>query len=176
MSLTSTDDRPLREPETMKVADLIDYILAHFHARHRAELPDLVALARKVERVHHDVPEAPLGLGDALEHFRDDLEWHMQKEEQVLFPAMRQGVGGAIVHPIGVMRGEHENHARVIAKIRTLTCNFTIPEGACGSWQRLYADVERLCANLCEHMRIENEILFPRFEIARMSGCTCAHS
>ena len=95
----------------MRVGDLIDYILAHFHARHRAELPDLVALARKVERVHHDVSEAPLGLGDALERIRDDLEWHMQKEEQVLFPAMRQGGngGGKLDHGsggIGPLRAE----------------------------------------------------------------------
>jgi regulator of cell morphogenesis and NO signaling len=175
MSLPKAEFQPAPQPETMTVASLVAHILANFHARHRAELPDLVALARKVENVHHDVPEAPLGLADALEHISDDLEWHMQKEEQVLFPAMLQGVGGAISHPIAVMRGEHESHVEAIAAIEALTRNFAVPDGACGNWQRLFAGARSLCADLREHMRIENDILFPRFEIAAKAVCTCAH-
>ena len=160
----------------MSVDGLLDHILARYHARHRAELPDLIALARKVERVHHDVPEAPLGLADALERMSGDIDAHMQKEEHVLFPAMRRGHAGGLSAPIAVMRGDHDHHADDIAELAALTRGFSVPEGACGSWQRLYAGVSDFCGELQEHMRIENEVLFPRFELAATSRCTCSHS
>jgi regulator of cell morphogenesis and NO signaling len=160
----------------MSVDGLLDHILARYHARHREELPDLIALARKVERVHHDVPEAPLGLADALGRITADIDAHMQKEEHVLFPAMRSGHAGGLSAPIGVMRGDHARHTDDIAKLEALTRGFNLPEGACGSWQRLYAGVSGFCNELQEHMRIENEVLFPRFELAQTSRCTCSHS
>lgn len=160
----------------MSVDGLLDHILARYHARHREELPDLIALARKVERVHHDVPEAPLGLADALERIAADIDAHMQKEEHVLFPAMRSGHAGSLSAPIAVMRGDHAHHTDDIAELETLSRGFNLPDGACGSWQRLYAGVSDFCDELQEHMRIENEVLFPRFELAQASRCTCSHS
>ncbi len=162
--------------DTMNVDGLIDHLLAQYHERHRADLPELIFLAQKVERVHHDVPEAPLGLAAALERIAGDIDAHMQKEERVLFPAMRQGLGGALAAPISVMRDDHAHHDADIAELRTLTNGFAVPEGACGSWRRLMAGVEQFCGDLAEHMRIENDVLFPRFEIAAKSRCTCAHS
>jgi iron-sulfur cluster repair protein YtfE (RIC family) len=40
---------------------LIDHILNRYHETHRAELEWLIPLAQKVERVHGDHEEAPLG-------------------------------------------------------------------------------------------------------------------
>jgi regulator of cell morphogenesis and NO signaling len=159
----------------LNVAALIDHILSHYHEIHRQELPELVALARKVERVHHDVPEAPLGLADVLERLSDELNTHMRKEEIVLFPAMRQGVKEDIMQPITMLRHDHEEHEGTIRLLEDLAKGFAVPEGACGSWQRLYADLKKLCGDINEHIRVENEILFPRFELTTKSGCICAH-
>ena len=41
--------------------------------------------------------------------------------------------------PISVMMHEHEDHDQAIARLEELTNNFELPEGACGSWTRLYA-------------------------------------
>lgn len=62
-----------REP-----AALIDHILERYHETHRRELPELVRLAQKVERVHASHPDAPIGLAAALEHMAIELETHMQ--------------------------------------------------------------------------------------------------
>ncbi len=40
---------------------------------------------------------------------------------------------------------------------------FQLPADACGSWRSLYAGVEKFADDLATHIRIENEILFPRF-------------
>lgn len=160
---------------TLPPAALIDYILTRFHDRHRAELPELIALADKVERVHADAADVPHGLAAVLRRVAGELESHMQKEELVLFPAIRQGGGAGLVHPIAVMRQDHREHEESIATLRSMTNGFTAPDGACGSWLRLYAGIAKLCSDLTEHIGVENDILFPRFEIAATHRCTCAH-
>jgi regulator of cell morphogenesis and NO signaling len=161
-------------PATLKVPALIDHILARYHAIHRQELPELIALAHKVERVHHDVADAPLGLASALEQLLTELNQHMRKEENILFPAMRRGAGNGILAPIAVMRDDHSAHIDAFAEIEAIARNFVIPEGACRSWQRLYAGASKLSDDLREHIHIENDILFPRFEVAAKPGCTCS--
>lgn len=163
------------DPATMTVTDLLDHIEARFQEAHRQLLPELVALARKVERVHHDVADAPLGLAEALERLGLALDMHMDMEAHVLFPAMRHNLHSTVAHPIALMRSEHEGYEQEIAAVAALAHHGVVPEGACGSWQRLYAGVAALCATLREQIRIENEILFPRFEIAAATRCTCAH-
>jgi regulator of cell morphogenesis and NO signaling len=151
----------------LSVNDLADHIVHRYHDKHREQLPELVALASKVERVHHDVAAAPRGLAEALKRLRIELESHMQKEEQVLFPAMRHGVTDMIRQPISVMRHEHDHHGATLSEIDRLTNGFEVPEGACGSWQRLYAGLSELSDDIREHIAIENELLFPRFELDR---------
>ena len=145
---------------------LIALILTRYHAVHRAELPGLVALARKVESVHAEHPEVPSGMAEALAYLRQAMEDHMAKEEMILFPAMRAGGGPGIESPIAVMRADHDDHAEEVALIRELTLDFTPPEHACGSWRRLYEGTAKLFDDLAAHIALENEVLFPRFEPA----------
>ena len=143
--------------------DIIAYILERFHNGHRRDLPGLIVLARKVESVHGNHPEAPNGLADFLDEVAESLEEHMQKEEQILFPMLRNGGNPMISHPIGMMRMEHDDHVINLGKLLALTHGLKAPEGACGSWRALYEGLSELSAELKEHIRIENEILFPRF-------------
>jgi len=39
-----------------------------------------------------------------------------------------------------------------------------VPDGACDSWRALYAGLAKLAEDLTDHIHIENNILFPRFE------------
>ena len=89
--------------------DLIDHILARYHEVHRQQLPELIRLAMKVEQVHADSPDCPTGLADHLRDMRQELESHMQKEEQVLFPMLARGHGAMAVMPITMMRMEHDD-------------------------------------------------------------------
>ena len=57
----------------------------------------------------------------------------------MLFPMINQGVGRGAAMPISVMMHEHEEHDQAIARLEELTNNFELPEGACGSWTRLYS-------------------------------------
>lgn len=156
------------EAPTESVA-LIDHILSRFHETHRREMPELVKLAKRVESVHRDHPRVPAGLATLLEKARSELEDHMAKEEQVLFPAMRAGYPGSLDMPIHVMRHEHDHHAQTIRALEAMTDGFVPPDGACRSWQALYAGVGKLVSDLMEHIHLENNVLFPRFQKAGRS-------
>lgn len=145
-------------------AELIALIVTRFHETHRRELPELIRLARRVDAVHGDREGAPVGLAAVLEALAAELESHMQKEEQVLFPAMLRGGHPMIVHPIDAMRHEHDDAGELLHKVEDLTNGGTTPEGACNTWRALYAGTRKFADDLMEHIHLENNVLFPRFE------------
>jgi regulator of cell morphogenesis and NO signaling len=149
---------------THDAAALTEHIETRYHARHRAQLPELAALAEKVEAVHAGAPEAPAGLAALLRSMIGDMEAHMKKEELILFPAIRQGGRPGIDQPIAVMRADHDDHAAEVARIRQLTRDLTLPVGACRKWTALYECLGAFIGDLEEHMRLENDVLFPQFE------------
>ncbi|MGE0748934.1 MAG: DUF542 domain-containing protein, partial [Rhodospirillales bacterium] len=114
-------------------AALIEHILSRYHAVHRHELPELIRLARTVEKVHARHPACPAGLADALEEVAAELESHMQREEIVLFPLMRQGGHPMIAHPIACMRHEHDAHGARLRHLETLTHGCVTPADGCAT-------------------------------------------
>jgi len=142
---------------------MIGVIETRFHAVHRQELPELVKLAKRVEAVHAQHPAMPRGIAALLQGLADELEAHMQKEEQILFPMMRRGGHPMIRQPIAVMLAEHDNAGEQLHRLEELTGHFATPEGACPTWQALYAGAGKFADDLMEHIHTENNVLFPRF-------------
>ena len=140
------------------------YIEEHFHARHRADLPEILALATRVETVHEGDPDVPQGLASLLRQMIGELEVHMKKEELILFPAIRRGGMPGIENPIAMMRADHDDHGSDIERIRAMTRDFALPAEACGTWRSLYARLGSFVSDLQEHIRLENDVLFPQFE------------
>ncbi len=159
---------------------LIDHILARYHEVHRAQLPELIRMARRVEAVHREHPDVPAGLADFLEHMEQELLSHMQKEEQVLFPMLKAGGNPMVVHPIGMMRHEHVDHGQSLERLAALTHDATPPVEACNTWRALYAGIAQLNEDLINHIHLENNVLFPQFETPQPAqgcgsgGCGCA--
>lgn len=151
-------------PATPNASELVDHILTRFHEVHRQQLPELIRMARRVEAVHRDHPQVPLGLADHLEAMEGELLEHMAKEEQILFPMLKAGGNPMVVHPIGMMRHEHVSHGAQLEKLAQLTSQHQPPSGACNTWQALYAGTARLTEDLIEHIHTENNLLFPQFE------------
>lgn len=143
-------------------AELIDHILHRFHDRHRIQLPELVRLARRVEQVHGDRPDCPVGLANHLDNMQRELDSHMMKEEQILFPLLRQDMHAGVGGPVSVMRVEHDQHGDALEVINTLTHNITPPGNACNTWRALYRGLEELREDLMQHIHLENNVLFSR--------------
>ena len=145
-------------------AELTRHIERRYHARHREQLPELAAMAARVEALHAGAPQVPAGLSQLLRRLIGELEVHMKKEELLLFPAMRGQAADRLATPIGEMRHDHDDHGAFLDEVAQLTNDHTLPEGACRSWQALYAGTAQLRADLMEHIHLENNVLFPRFE------------
>jgi regulator of cell morphogenesis and NO signaling len=141
---------------------LVDFIEEHYHRRLRADLPELIAMATKVERVHAEKPTCPSGLAARLCSMHESVLEHLAKEEQVLFPMVRAGYTAQVGGPVRVMEQEHEEHGRNLAYLRELTGDFTAPAEACATWKALYLRLSRFADELMEHIHLENNILFPR--------------
>lgn len=160
MTLALFDPNELSHWHDAPVSDVIAYLVSHFHEVHREQLPALIALSRKVERVHADHPMCPVGLADALEALYQELESHMLKEEQVLFPMLARGLSEQLRAPVSVMRMEHDEQDKAVAALESITGNGLLPDDACGSWRRLYYDLDAFRIDLVRHIRLENEVLF----------------
>ncbi|CAH0130954.1 DUF542 domain-containing protein [Roseomonas sp. CECT 9278] len=140
---------------------LIDHIIARYHEVHRAQVPELIRLARRVEAVHRDHPDAPRGLADLLTRIEWEMGDHMQKEEQGLFPMLRVGHGPAMA--MELMRDEHDDHGARLRELEAITHGHEPPEDACNSWRALYAGTAQFAEDLTQHIHLENNVLFPRF-------------
>ena len=150
------------EWKSMTLEQMIDEILESFHKKHREDLQVLIPLAKKVESVHSDHSESPQGLGAFLERLLFELESHMQKEEQILFPMIKSGKGAMATGPISVMMHEHVGHGENLGRLKELAKDYKLPEGACGSWTALYRGVSTLEREIREHIATENNLLFPK--------------
>ena len=161
--LASLSRSPEGEPDWRheSTGTLIEHILERFHERHREQFPELIQLASRVERVHGNKPGCPLGLAEHLWNMQQELESHMLKEEQILFPMLQRGIQVPQTHgPIAVMRYEHDQHGAALAQLAALTNDITPPANACNTWRALYRGLEELRDDLMEHIHLENNILF----------------
>jgi regulator of cell morphogenesis and NO signaling len=144
------------------LAELIDFIEGGYHERHRADLPELIAMATKVEKVHAEKPTCPHNLAAHLRSVHTAILDHLAKEEQILFPMIRSGYLGQVDAPIRVMEQEHEDHGRNLAYVRSLAHDFIAPPESCNTWKALYLRLNRFSDELMEHIHLENNVLFPR--------------
>jgi regulator of cell morphogenesis and NO signaling len=175
-SVSLTRDDVMSDWASEPLGALIDHILARFHTELKQELPRLATLVEKVAAVHgaHH-PDTLPALKDTFLSLKDELEAHLEKEERVLFPYVREletaarGLRPTLSIPlglasgaIGVMEREHDVAGLALTTIRRLTDGFRPPDDACGSVRALYAGLETLETDLHNHIHLENNILFPR--------------
>lgn len=151
---------------------LADYIVNTHHTYVTKTLPDLLAYADKVSKVHGGHHPELIAIKDLLDEINAELTVHMVKEERVLFPFIKKLVAsdkelqselaGNIQSPIKMMEMEHEMVGKNLEQIRALSKNYTLPEDACASYSLLYRKLEEFEEDLHLHVHLENNILFPK--------------
>jgi regulator of cell morphogenesis and NO signaling len=168
LSAQPTDDG--RDWSRAVLTELTDHIELNHHGYLKRELPRLAALVQKVAAVHGSAHPKLLDVRETFTRFAAELEAHMCKEEQVLFPAIRRIDAGAdpradranLTDPIGAMEHEHDDAGRDLARLRELTDSYAPPPGACNTYRAMLAGLEELEHDMHRHVHKENSILFPR--------------
>jgi regulator of cell morphogenesis and NO signaling len=138
------------------VPELIAHIVERFHETHRRELRILASLAREL---------GPRGtdLAEHLALMTTALELHMFKEEMRLFPMMEQGGNALIGRLIEDLEGDHRAHAQAISRLEALAGGLSGHPGPGEGADALQAGAAKLVADLQAHIRLEEDVLFPRF-------------
>jgi regulator of cell morphogenesis and NO signaling len=160
---------------TWDVSTLVSYIVGNHHAFVRQFLPILLAHTQKVAAVHGRTHPELVEVTRLFSDVAREMTAHMLKEEQILFPYIldmeqaRAGEGqlpsapfGTVRKPIRMMEAEHESVGDAMAKIRSLTSDYAIPDGACTTYRVCLQELEAFERDLHEHVHLENNMLFPK--------------
>lgn len=175
LSTASQLEREAPNLSTATLAELIDHIVGKHHSFTRLELDRLNALLKKVCMAYGESHRELWEIQTLFDELTADLEVHMRKEEQVLFPyvirteaSVQQSLPlvhapfGTVANPVRMMMMEHDRAGELLKQIRALSGNYVPPADACMSYQTLYNALEALEKDLHQHIHLENNILFPR--------------
>ena len=160
---------------TATMGELIDHLVTTHHAYLYRELPRLAELAGRVVDAHGNRHPELRELRDIFKSLKDELRFHMLKEEKILFPIIArlemamevpEFYCGSVGNPILVMEQEHDDTGAALARLRVLTDGYTPPADACPTYRALLDGLAGLEADLHVHIHEENNILFPRARAA----------
>jgi regulator of cell morphogenesis and NO signaling len=154
---------------------LIEHIVGVHHSYVREAIPVLLTHTAKVARVHGERHPEVVAIAEHFAAVADELQHHMMKEERMLFPYIvalataRHGGQdiapppfGTAADPIRMMEAEHVAAGDALARIRSLSSNYTVPADGCTTYQVTYKELRQFEEDLHTHVHLENNILFPR--------------
>ena len=158
-----------------KLDFLIDYIVNVHHTFVLENVGVINEFAQKVATVHGDHNPENIEIANLFTQLSKELISHMKKEEDILFPAIKQMINNGnsnfdfdtIENPIKMMEEEHDNAGDIIKKIQQLSNNFSTPDYACNTYKALYHKLEEFTNDLFQHIHLENNILFPKVRILK---------
>ncbi|HEX6962074.1 MAG TPA: iron-sulfur cluster repair di-iron protein [Lacipirellula sp.] len=165
------EDGALADAAAMTLTQLADHIEHTHHGYLRREFPRLDFLTHKVSSVHGHADPRLRRIHEVFLEFKAELVAHMMKEEQVLFPIIRQldasdGLPnfhcGSIANPIRQMEREHHSAGDALEQFRALTDEFTPPEWACNTYRAMIDALAELERDMHQHVHKEDNVLFPR--------------
>lgn len=161
-----------RADRSGSLRELMDRIEARHHSLLRNEVPRLQDLVAQALTTHESRYAGVFrSLGEELARLWFELDAHMQKEEGVLFPFIREleacalrGEGKPEGDPARLeeLRHEHENAADRIGRIRRLTGGYAMPADADAVLRELYTGLRVLEDDLILHIELEDGVLIPR--------------
>jgi regulator of cell morphogenesis and NO signaling len=169
------EEHPVLEEDTAwneaSSEELVNYIVNKHHRYLREELPLISQNVTKVFRVHgEDSPH----LGEMHRLFnllREDLLQHTAKEEESEFPKMLAYTQNPTEEGLSELRGllhnleaEHDGAGEILRELRRVTNDYTPPAHACTTYRLTYARLEELEGMTFEHVHLENNNLFLRYQ------------
>jgi regulator of cell morphogenesis and NO signaling len=168
---SSIGDEGLASWAHLDVDDLVAHLVETHHHYLWDELPRLQALLDTVVGVHGDRHPELHEIAASFRAIRADIEPHLVKEEQVLFPAIRELAStaamptfgfGTIGNPISAMLRDHDELGALLRDLRASTNDYAVPDDGCASYRALFDGLAQLEADTHLHVHKENNVLFPR--------------
>jgi regulator of cell morphogenesis and NO signaling len=160
----------------MSPGGLVDHIEHAHHSFLREQLPRAGAELATVIGVHGENHPELWEIGRIYDGMRKELEEHLLKEEQHLFPAIREleklrdsngseirdsEQAQTLASGLKELEDEHDAVGEALHKIHDLTFNYQAPPDACMTFSGVYRRLMELEADVHRHVHLENNILIP---------------
>lgn len=151
--------------------ELINHIVETHHGETFRLLKEIDPLMVKVFRVHFSHgPELLMKVHILFGKLKCELEEHLLKEENILFPLMikydqakDEKEKKEIEKDIRIIVNEHEAAGDILKELAEVTDDYKVPDWGCISFKLLYDYLHDLEKDLFIHIHKENNILFPRY-------------
>ncbi len=173
-TISATSSQLTIDYNKMSLEQLAHYIVTTHHSYVKKEMPAILGYLQKVASKHGGHHPEMIKVLEIFTAVKDEMEQHMQKEEVILFPgikeAERQLAEGteiiinntSLLAPISVMEQEHDHAGSAMAEIRQLTNNYNLPDDSCTTYKLSFAALQAFEQDLHQHVHLENNILFPK--------------
>ena len=160
-------------PSAATDVELIDFYIMPHHVFTKQILPEISELAGTILRVHGANHRELFTIHKLVRNLEADLEQHLIKEETILFPAIKEYASNPsektlkqVKEQIAETEDEHDTAGAILKKLRAITHEYSVPEDGCETYDLTFELIQRLESDLFEHIHLENNILFKRFETA----------
>lgn len=149
--------------------DLIDHIVGTHHVFLRQRLPPLHEKIRKIAEVHGASHPELLRLREIFGSARQELESHLECEEEVIFPRIKSlerggRAGKGFADWLRDMEHDHQSIGDALHEMRRLTSGYRVPPDACATYETAMTWLAALESDTHRHVHKENNILIPGAE------------
>ncbi len=152
--------------------ELLDFLVDTYHSRLRNELPELSELLFVVMQVHGKRFGHLFDMHRLFNQLRTDLEVHLVREEEYVFPLLEQrfrgenmpGDPGELPALLADFEKDHAGAGGILRKLRALAGGYDFPEGICRTIEIAYTRLFNLERELQQHIFLENYVLMNRLK------------
>jgi regulator of cell morphogenesis and NO signaling len=154
---------------------LADYIVNVHHQYLKTTLPSIITCLNLFLEGHRKKYPELQQLQPLLQKMHDSFMVHMQQEEEIFFPYIKQ-LAHAWHHsepyaallvktlrkPLYQLSQQEQELLACLMEIRAVTGYYLPPSNACLTHRVTFAKLKELDNDLAQHMYLENDILFPK--------------
>jgi regulator of cell morphogenesis and NO signaling len=160
--------------ESLSLKGLCDHITGTHHTYVTEAIPFLLQKLQKLCDVHGENHPELFNVHASFVEAASNLTAHMNKEEMILFPYIRQLEnyrmnGGSKPEKIGLaqaaitqMEAEHQVEGERFMKLSKITNRYQGPPDGCNTFNVTYGTLEEFERDLHRHIHLENNVLFPK--------------
>jgi regulator of cell morphogenesis and NO signaling len=148
---------------------LVEYIINRHHKYVLKSLPEILFFTQKIASVHGKNHPELFDISEIMQTVNFELVSHLREEEQILFPAIKNGLlepstqaRRTIRREIARLQAEHESAGESLDHIRMLSGNYQVPADGCNTYKTAYRMLDQFEEDLHIHVHLENNILFPK--------------
>lgn len=164
--------------------NIVNHVEEDHHKFAWEKLHSIELVLNKLINVHGEKHgDFLLELKNIFIKFKEKLEKHLKLEEDIIFSYVRELDEASsssrqyqwqkqehklaekfylTKETIELLQAEHEEAGEMLRQIKSFTSNYELPDYACASFVKLYADLESLEDDLHTHINLENTVLFPK--------------